>query len=266
MRSALVCALVVVSCQSGCTQIPKTLPYAPYMGGHTCRAFAKTAVDRSTEEYLAGIAVTIAGATGLGVGSAMGPDTSPDAAWYERGSHLFIMVPSAVVTAIGIGLLARAQKTEALADQAATVLVEGKGEADRFLYLQCVSARGDWSGNRSEVSRIQINMFKESLAAAMAVQEAATNAQAQAQSAASLAIDAKGSSVKAAQAASVSADATRNLATATENVIEAMPQKDANPALRDAQATLAGVKKSVAPKPEGSSAPPPPLPALQQQH
>ena len=226
--------------------------------------------------------MTLAGASGLLVGAMIGPDPSPDAAWHERGRHIFIMVPSAVVTAIGVAAVARSQRTEALADQATTALVEGKNEADRFLYFQCVSARADWSGNRSEVARIQINMFKESLAATMTAQEAAaaaqvaattaqrgaTTAQTEAQSATSLANDAQGNALKAAQAASASADATRNLAAVTENVIGAMPKKDSDPALREAKAALAGVKKSVAPKPDSPpppTPPPTPVPALQQQ-
>ena len=265
MRSALVCALVSFS-SLACTTIPKTPPYVANMGQQTCKTFAKAAIDRSTEEFMTGVALTVLGATGMAAASVMGPDTDPDAAWHERGRHIFILVPSAVVTAVGAGVIARAQRTEALADQATTALAEGKNEADRFLYFQCVSARGDWSGNHSEVARIQINMFKESLAATMVAGEGAAKAQSQAQTATSLAIDAKANSVKAAQGASEAADATRDLAAATEKVIDAMPKKDSDPSLREeAKAALAAVKGGVSPKPANSTPRPPlPPPSLQQ--
>jgi len=235
------------------------------MGAQSCKALAKAAADRSTEEFLAGAGVTIAGAAGIVAGSLMGPDTTPDAAWHERSRYLFIMVPSAVVTAVGVGIMAKAQKTEALADQAGTTLYEGKNEADRVLYYQCASARGDWSGNHTEMVRIQINMFKENFAATMNAQETATTAQTQAQSAATEAHDAKADSMKAAQVATSSADATRNLASVTESLIDATPKKESDPALREAKATLAGIKGSGAPKQDAPSRPPPSPPPARPQ-
>jgi hypothetical protein len=197
----------------------------------------------------------------------MGPDNSPDAAWHERSRFLFVIAPSAVVTAIGVGLLARAQRTEGLADQAMTAMSEGKNEADRNLYYQCVTARGDWSGNHSEVARIQINMLKETTAAATAARETASNAQTQAQSASSLATDAKTISVKATQVASSSVQATKGVVVAAEKLIEATSKKEGDPNIRDARAALSEAKGNLAAKPEGTTPPmqAPPSPPLEKQ-
>jgi hypothetical protein len=237
----------------GCTQIPKTPPYAPGVGMKMCSALRKTAVDRSTEEFVAGAALAIVGAAGVGAGIAMGPDTDPSAAWHERSGFLFVIAPSVAVAAVGLGTVARAQRTESLADQATSAIADGQHEADRNLYYECVSARGDWSGNHSEIARIHSNMSKEHMSAVMTAQETASNAQTQAQSASSLATDAKAVSVKAMQTASASAQATKGVVVAAEKLIEATPKKDGDPAIRDARAALSEAKENLTPRPEGSA-------------
>jgi len=247
----------------GCTHIPKTQPYVLNMGAKTCGELGRAAVSRSTEEFLAGTVIAALGATGVGTGIAMGPDTAPDAAWHERSRFLLIMAPSAVVTAIGVAIAARSQETNSLADKTTIALSQGKDEADRYLYYECVSARADWSGDRSDMTRLQISLLKENLAAAKTAQEAASTADTESQTATSLAIDAKTTAVKAAQVAFASAEATRDLAIATEKIIDAMPKKDGNALIRDAKAALAGRKDSIAPKPESATprlqAPPSPV-------
>jgi hypothetical protein len=266
LRLILASALVSVA-SLGCTQIPKTPPYAPTVGAKTCSALAEAAAERSAQEWVAGAAIAVAGLTGVATGILLGPDTAPNAEWHERNRYVFVIVPSTVVAAIGVGIImGRAHKTEQLAAQATTTLVDGRNEADRYLYYECVSARADWSGNRSEVARIHVNLFKESLAASMAAQETASTAQTQAQSATSLAADAKVMSVKATQVASASAEATKSLATATEKLIEATPKPEAKAPILDAKAALSGVKGSLAPKPDPTPRlQGPPSPPLQQQ-
>jgi hypothetical protein len=195
------------------------------MGLKTCNDLTRAAGNRSTEEFLGGTAMAVAGATGVVVGMLMGPDTAPDAAWHERNRYLFVITPSAVVAAVGIATMARSQKTDTLADETRTIVVEGKGEADRHLYYECLSARADWSGNHRELTRLQIELLKENHAAASAAQSAASNADAQASVATSLANEAKTTAAKASQVASASAEATKDLAAVTEKVMEAAPKK-----------------------------------------
>jgi hypothetical protein len=201
------------------------------MGARTCSDLRSAAANRSTEEFLAGTVTAVLGVTGVAAGMLMGPDTAPDAAWYERSRYLFVIAPSAVAAVIGVGVVARSQQTDALVDKTTTALSERKNEADRYLYYGCVSARADWSGDRSELTRVEIGLMKENLAAATAAQEAASKAATQGQSAMSVAIDAKATAAKAAQIASASAEATKDLAAATEKLMEA-PKKGGSVAPR----------------------------------
>jgi hypothetical protein len=149
----------------GCSTIPTTPPYAPGVGVRSCRNLAKMANDRSTEEFITGAVVAIAGATGVVSGMLLGPDTGPDAAWYEKSGYLFVIAPSAVVAAVGVGMMSHAQRTGDLGDRAAAIVNEGKNEPDWSLYYECVSARGDWSGDHSDLAKIQTNLVKEHLPA-----------------------------------------------------------------------------------------------------
>jgi hypothetical protein len=128
--------------------------------------------------------------------------------------------------------MARSQQTDALAEKTATTLSERRNEEDRYLYYECVSARGDWSGDRSELARIQIDLMKENLAAATAAQEAASKADAQGRSATSVATDARATAVKAAQPASASGEATKDVAPVNEKATDAMPKKGGSVAPR----------------------------------
>jgi hypothetical protein len=149
----------------GCSTIPKTPPYAPGVGVRSCRNLAKVANDRSTEEFVTGAVVAIAGATGVVSGILLGPDTAPDAAWYEKSGYLFVIAPSAVIAAVGVGMMSHAQQTGALGERAATIVNEGKNEPDWALYYECVSARGDWSGDHSDLAKIQTKLMQERLPA-----------------------------------------------------------------------------------------------------
>jgi hypothetical protein len=234
-------AAIVLATSLGCTQIPKTEPYAPNSGIQTCSRLAKAAANRSTEEFLTGTVMAVAGAAGVGAGIIMGPDNSADAAWHERSRYLLVIAPSAIVAGLGIGVVSRSQHTERLADQSAAALADGKNEADPYLYYQCVSARADWSGDRNAMMRVEISLLKENVAAAMAAQQTAAAAETQAAAAAIVAAEAKATAVKAAQTASASAAATRDLADVTEKLMQADPKKkDGGTASGDAGARSDG--------------------------
>jgi hypothetical protein len=217
---------------TGCTSIPKTPPYTPSVGAASCKDLRHAAADRATEELLLGTAVALVGVVGIGVGAAMGGNTDPNAEAPEKYGYLLVIAPSVIATVAGVAMMGNSFKTERLEAQTATVLAEGKNDADRFLYYQCVSARADWSGDHSDLARLQVNMMKENLANAQDAQSTAVEAATSAQSAVALSAEAKASATKASQIASASAEATRDLAAVTEMLVETGSRKPAEPVAR----------------------------------
>jgi hypothetical protein len=222
-----VVVLLIAGLSVGCTSVPKPPPYAPGVGAESCNEIRRAASDLATENYAAGGVALISGLVGVGAAMAIGPDTSPDAGWADRSGFLLIGVPSAVLASAGAILIANALRAEKLAERTSAVLADGKTEADRFVYYQCVSARADWSGDHSDLARLQIMMMKENLAhlgaareTAAEARETAATASTQAQSAQALSVEAKASATKASQIASASAEATRDLAAVTEMLVE----------------------------------------------
>jgi len=254
--------LLIAGVSTGCTSIPKTPPYAPSVGATSCNDLRRAAADRSAEELLIGSVVTLAGLVGVGAGAVMGANADPNSAPLEKFGYLFVITPSAVAAAAGIVMISNSFKTERLQDQTTTVLVEGKNEADRFLYYQCVSARGDWSGDHSDLARIQVSMMKENLANAQATQAAAEGATTSAQSAVALSVEAKASATKASQVASASAEATRDLAAVTEMLVETGPRKPAEPVVRTPKPAAACPEAKPShppvPRPDAPTPAPPP--------
>jgi hypothetical protein len=261
-RPAVVLLIAVLS--SGCTSIPKTPPYAPSAGATSCNDLRHAAADRSAEELLLGSVVTLVGLAGVGVGAVMAANTDPNAAPPENIGYLLVIAPSVVAAVAGLAMVGNSFKTERLQDQTTTVLTEGKTEADRFLYYQCVSARADWSGDHSDLARIQVDMMKENLANAQDAQAAATGATTSAQSAMALSVEAKASATKASQIASASAEATRDLAAVTEMLVETGPRKPPEPVARTPKPAAARleVKPSHPPVPRSDAPAPVPPPSF----
>jgi hypothetical protein len=246
---------------TGCTSIPRTPPYAPGVGATTCNDIRRAAADRSAEEVLIGSVATLAGLVGVGAGTLIGANTDPNAAPPEKVVPLLVIIPSVVAAAAGVAMISHSFKTEQLESQTATVLAEGKTEADRFLYYQCVSARADWSSDHSDLARLQVNMMKENLANAQDAQAAAAGATTTAQSAATLSAEAKASAAKASQIASASAEATRDLAAVAEMLVETGSRKPAEPVTPAPKPSAARPVSKPSPLPVPRPAAPAPIPA-----
>ena len=202
------------------------------VGAKSCNDLRYAAADRSTEELLTGSALTLVGLVGIGAGIAMGHSADPNGAPHEKFGYLLVLTPSVVAAVAGVTMVGHSFKTERLETQTTKVLAEGKKEEDRYLYYQCVSARGDWSGDHGDLARLQVDMMKENLVNAQDAQAAATGATASAQSAVTMSTEAKASAAKASQIASASAEATRDLAAVTEMLVETGSRKPAEPVAR----------------------------------
>ena len=83
---------------------------------------------------MTGAAIAAVGAVGVGVGVVVGPANEPTATLLDEGRQFFILAPSALVTALGVHLVARSQATDTLAEQSASAIAQGKNEDDRYLY------------------------------------------------------------------------------------------------------------------------------------
>jgi hypothetical protein len=257
--------LLIAGLSSACTSIPKTPPYAPSVGVRSCNDLRHAASDRATGELLLGTAVALVGLVGVGAGTVMGASADPNGAPADKYGYLLIVTPSVVAAVAGVAMINSSFKTERLESQTAAVLADGKNETDRSLYYQCVSARADWSGDHSDLARIQINMMKENLTTAQDAQATAAGATTSAQSAMTLSAEAKASATKASQIASASAEATRDLAAVTEMLVETGPRKTAEPVARTTKPAAARpeVKPSQppVPHPDTPALVPPPSPS-----